>query len=364
VLSAVSAVPVAILQRRIEFKLIALRVLVGNIAGGVIGVGFALAGMGLWSLVAQQLSAAAIASAVLWVTSDWRPRFRFSMRHLRDVFSFGVNIAAGGVMRFVSHHADQFLIGALLGTETLGIYVIGMRAIRFVIELASKTLGSVALPVLSRFQSDLARMRRAIYATGQANGFVAVPAFLGLAAIAPDFVPAAFGAKWMPSVPVMQVLSVYAVMLAIRVPAGPVVNAMGKPAWTLAFSGVEAVLGVALIAFAAPHGVVAVAGAVALLSILIVPFFLIAIRRLADMPVRRILEPYAVPLLASLVMVGVVLGVRMGLADASVWLRLPAAVAAGGVVYLALVRLLSPAHFAEVLDLVMRALPGGLRPAN
>ena len=52
VASALSAVPIAILQRRLEFKALALRVLVGNLAGGVIGIAFALGGVrdtGAWS---------------------------------------------------------------------------------------------------------------------------------------------------------------------------------------------------------------------------------------------------------------------------------------------------------------------------
>ena len=361
VFSALSAVPIAILRRRLEFKLLAVRVLIGNLAGGVIGIAFAFAGQGLWSLVAQQLTAGAVATAVLWSTTEWRPRLRVSRRHLDDLLGFGASIAGGGLMRFVSHHFDQFLIGAVLGTEALGIYVIGMRSIRFVIEFTSKTLSSVALPVLSKFQSDLPRMRRAIFTTSRANALISVPAFVGLAAIASDFVPAVFGAKWLASVPVMQVLSAYAVLLSIRVLAGPVVNAMGKPSWTLAFSGIEAVLGVGLIAVATPWGIEAVAVAVSLLAAIILPFPLVGTRRLVHIDVIRILSPYLVPSLASAAMAAVVLAVQAWLAGANVWLRMTVEVAAGGVSYLVLVRVVSPRHFAEVLDLVLRALPAPLR---
>ena len=236
---------------------------------------------------------------------------------------------------------DQFLIGTLLDAKTLGIYMIGLRGIRLVIDLAARTLNAVSLPVLSKLQSDLPRMSRAIVSTGQANGFLSIPAFLGLAVIAPDFVPAAFGERWLSSVPVMQVLAFEAMLFSIRIVSGPVVNAMGRSGWVLVFSAIEAVAGIALVWFAAPYGLVAIAGAAVARAALMLPFFLFAIRRLVGLGVLRILAPYAMPFLCSLAMVGAMVALRTVLADAHVWVRLVASVGGGGVVYLVTVRLLA-----------------------
>ena len=55
--TGLSTVQEAMLKRRLNFRALALRNLLGDPIGGVVGVGMALAGYGFWSLVAQQLVA-------------------------------------------------------------------------------------------------------------------------------------------------------------------------------------------------------------------------------------------------------------------------------------------------------------------
>jgi O-antigen/teichoic acid export membrane protein len=162
----------------------------------------------------------------------------------------------------------------------------------------------------------------------------------------------------------MQILAIEAILFSIRVVSGPVVNAMGRPGWVLGFSGCEAVAGVALVWFAAPYGVLAVAGAALVRAALILPFFLFAIRRLIGISVLRLLAPYAMPFLCSAAMVGCIVALRDVLADVHVWVRLVVAVVSGGTVYLLAVRFLAPAHMEQMQDLARRALPASIRPKS
>jgi threonine dehydrogenase-like Zn-dependent dehydrogenase len=88
-ITAIGAVPTALLHRRMAFKAFAVRQLFAITAGGAAGVTFAILGAGPWALVAQALASAVVGSLVVLVKARWRPRMRFSKRHWRDIAGFG-----------------------------------------------------------------------------------------------------------------------------------------------------------------------------------------------------------------------------------------------------------------------------------
>ncbi|MGC1428413.1 MAG: oligosaccharide flippase family protein, partial [Albidovulum sp.] len=55
-LIAFTAVPVAILRREFNFRVLSLRAIAGVIVGGTVGIGMALSGWGVWSFVGQWIA--------------------------------------------------------------------------------------------------------------------------------------------------------------------------------------------------------------------------------------------------------------------------------------------------------------------
>src|SRR4029453_153124 len=69
-LSCLGAVQGSMLRRELRFKSLALRSLTGEVSGGLVGVLTALAGAGVWSLVAMRLTSTAINCLILWKISS------------------------------------------------------------------------------------------------------------------------------------------------------------------------------------------------------------------------------------------------------------------------------------------------------
>lgn len=88
-LGPLGAVHEAVLSREMEFRALAIRTNVAVLISGVVGVTMAFMGFEVWSLVAQSLVSGVVSVIVLWWASDVRIRFRFSLRHARDLFGFG-----------------------------------------------------------------------------------------------------------------------------------------------------------------------------------------------------------------------------------------------------------------------------------
>ncbi|MEJ2558700.1 MAG: lipopolysaccharide biosynthesis protein [Anaerolineae bacterium] len=233
VLSALSSTQSAILQRELAFKSLAARSLAATTVGGVAGISMAIAGFGVWSLVGQNLANGLAGAIVLWRASDWRPGFNLSRQHYKELFSFGVSVVGNNILKVLVRRSDDFLIGYFLGPTLLGYYTIGYRLLLVIIRLVTGIINAVAFPTFSRLQRDPKRMLRAFYNVTQYTSLLAFPVFSGLAALAPELVPALFGEKWAPSIPVMQVLALIGILQSVLFFNGSVMRASGKPSWEL-----------------------------------------------------------------------------------------------------------------------------------
>jgi PST family polysaccharide transporter len=204
VLSAWSATPQVVLQRRMDFRPFALK----SLSGGLLGAGAALLllglGYGLWSLVALYLVRGATETAVILGAAGWWPRRRFSSACLRDLWPNARAIALEALVSLGIEEMPKVSIALVLGEAVLGIYMLGRRIFDFLQELLLQPAFGVALAAFSRVQHDRRRRQQLLADLLVGTGLVAYPAFIGLAIIASDALPFAFGATWSASVPVAQ----------------------------------------------------------------------------------------------------------------------------------------------------------------
>lgn len=77
VLNGLSVVPQAMLHRDVAFRELAIREFAAITVGGVVGIGLALRGAGVWALVGQQLAWAVVLLLALWMMTPYRPRLAF-----------------------------------------------------------------------------------------------------------------------------------------------------------------------------------------------------------------------------------------------------------------------------------------------
>ena len=135
-------VPEARLVRLMRFKQTAMADISGMIIGCVVAILLAIAGAGVWSLVAQTLVAAGCSCAVMYILSGWRPHLRFDLSILKDLGSYSRFIVGSRGLLSVQQNMDYLLIGKLIGAHALGIYSIAF--------LLTETLRSQAYWLVSK----------------------------------------------------------------------------------------------------------------------------------------------------------------------------------------------------------------------
>lgn len=363
-IASASLVQQAILVRRMAFRSLAFRTLISIGVGAVFGIGAAVLGFGVWSLVVQHIASPIAGLIVLWSVTGWRPRFAFSVSHFRDLVGFGIHIVNFRVLNYFTRRADELLVGAFLGAVSLGFYTVGHRLLRMLFQLTSGLVDKVAFPVYARLQDQPERLRRAYYKTNAFAAVVALPAFVASLVLAPQIVQVLFGPQWEEAVPVMQALSLLGVIQFLTYLNSNVVKALGKPSWQVVIVAVTAVLKVTAFLIAMRYGIVGVAIAAVCVGYLIAPAWYWAVKRLASISMRTYFAHLRGPLLASVLSGAAMFGIQQVLGDGRAGLTLAAAGGAGLLVFIVSIQFFARPVADEARALIRRGLPAfGSRPA-
>jgi PST family polysaccharide transporter len=302
----------AVMQRRMEFRKLALRSNVAALVGGVAGVALAIEGAGIWALVTQQIATDTTALVLIWIVSPWRPRWRFSRRHAMDLLGFSLDVFGANVGGFVGRRADVLLMGIFFGPAVVGLYRLADRLVDTVIELTTRPIVLVSLPLFSRLQDDRDGLRDAVRSCLRATIVVIVPSMLVVVACSPYLV-AAIGPEWEPASQALQLLALAGIVKGIVYFAGPLLFATGRPRlragvlWAFALFGVVTVAAIGMIlSSASQHDQLLGMSATRALgyALVVLPVNLLIILRLADLPLREVLPSLPLPLAAGLGAVG------------------------------------------------------------
>lgn len=310
-IASLSRTQEALLRRDMAFKRIAVISLVSMASGGVVGLALALAGFGVWSLVWQQLVQRLVQLPLLWWATGWHPRARFSRRHFRSLFPFGINVVGINLLNFINRQADDLLIGYFLGPTALGYYTVGYRLIRMLLDLVPYALMPVAFSTFSRMQGDAARMREGLYEATRILALAMFPVFCGIAVLAPELVSTLFGDRWLPSALVMQVLAPIGLLQSSSLLFSTALKAAGRPGRVLALSSMNALANLIGFAVAVHWGIVAVAAAYTIRGYLFWPVTWWVLDRLLSLSPLRYAQALAPAVSGAAVMVGLLLLIQI-----------------------------------------------------
>jgi teichuronic acid exporter len=307
VFEGLNIVQQAYLQRAGDFKKLAVRTNIAALLGGVAGVALALAGAGVWALVAQQLAMDAIALVLIWILSPWRPARRFSRRHARDLLGFSFHVFFANLGGFVNRRSDALLLGVFFGPVVVGIYRLADRFVDLLYDLTTRPVMLISLPLFSRLQQDREHLRDALETCLRLTLLLTVPTLLVLAACS-DFLLAVIGPEWEAGAG-----------KAVIAFTGPLLFALGRPGfravmlWLLGAASATAVVAVASVlqSASAERQILGVALSRAVLFLLVfVPVNLLIVDRLTGFRLRAFAAMAAAPAAAGAAAVGAVFVLR------------------------------------------------------
>ncbi len=300
---ALTTVQEAILRRDLNFKVYAIRTVGGKIIGGVVGVTLAFTDFGIWSLVVRNLATAFISVILLWGISDWRPSFKFDIQRFKALFSFGLPVTLNELLAFIKINSDSLLISYFLGATALGYYNIAYRLMAIVFQLVTKTISQVGMPAFSRLQDDPARLASAFISITQLIAAIAFPAFLGIAVLAPELVPALFGEQWLASIPVLRILMLIGIVHCLLTPMLALLVGVGKPKVRLKLQAIDSIANLIGFSIAVQFGIVGVAVSYVIVGCTMFPLWYLATNKAVYIDARSYFQAILHPMLLGTIMV-------------------------------------------------------------
>ena len=226
-----------LLQKELRFRPLATISMSGYLAGAIVAVTFAASGAGVYALVLGQLANSLVRTALL-LRGRWemRPRLHFSHRDLRGYVGFGLYQTGDRAANFFNAYLLHGLIGSMLGARALGIYTLAFELAFKPLDAITPIVTRVAFPVFASIRDDLDRVRRGYLSMLRLLSTVNFPLALGIGAAAPVIIPAVYGEAWRPAIPLVQVLSIVALLRSTGSPVGALLLGLGKPNWGFRWS--------------------------------------------------------------------------------------------------------------------------------
>ena len=228
VIYGLTVVQLALFERHMRFRALAFREVTAVLVGGVLGLVLALRGAGVWALVAQQLGFAGTQLALLWAMSTWRPHFRFSRAHARDLVGFSSGVFLSNLGGFINRRADALLMGIFFGPTAVGLYRLADRFVDNLLDVTMRPVARVSLPFFSRLQNDPPALRDAVAKCIRTTLLLTLPAMLVLAACS-GFVMELMGEEWTPAAGVLKLLAIVGIGKAVVFFTGPLLFAVARP---------------------------------------------------------------------------------------------------------------------------------------
>ncbi|SER91366.1 Membrane protein involved in the export of O-antigen and teichoic acid [Propionibacterium cyclohexanicum] len=259
VLITLTSVPLALLRRRMAFRLLALQSSAGALLAQISAILAAVAGLGVWALVIQLLVGQIVTSAGSWISARWRPRVEFSRADFGVMVRYGANVVGTGLVSVARSWAETGIITAGLGIRELGYWSIAQRLVQTGTELS----GSAVLPVSTvAFAKVNSSKRRLTAAHGKATAVaqtVVTPLMVFIAVSAAVLVPFVFGTEWFTSAALAPALALAAVLSFGNFVDRGLLDGAGAPGRWFVFSLLVAGLSILLTALSARHAVILVA---------------------------------------------------------------------------------------------------------
>jgi len=347
-----AAVPNSLLIRSMSFKKLAIRTGAASLVAAASCLLLLWLGFGLWALAFSQLASAIVLCVGAMITARWIPGFSFDMDALRDLRSFGIFASGNRLITMLS--VDQVLIGALLGPAGLGIYSFARRIFQILSDLITGALGSVSYSLLSSMQHEHDKMREAYLFATFVSSVISFPVFVGLALVADDLVPFAFGQNWTGAITTVQVFCGLGLITSIGVLQSSLVKSQGQADMWFYYLVAKQIATILYVLLFHSWGVDALALAIVILNYLMwIPSVHMVVRILRVSPAAY-LASFVLPIIATAFMVGVGYEVKDMMSESEPLLRLALTIGTSALAYCLFLAVFARRRLGQVVAAVAK----------
>jgi len=246
-LSGFRNIGILFFQKELEFKKQFIYEFSATIVDLTVAISLSFILRNVWALVWGILAANFVRFVMSYVLLPYRPKFKIQKEKFKDLFGFGKWVLGSGILVFLTTQGDDIFVGKMLGVTTLGFYQMAYMLSNLPATEITHVISRVTFPAYSKLQEDLPRIKEAYLNVLHLIAFISVPLAGGIFILVPDFTKIFIGEKWMPMVPVVQVLVLAGLIRSIAATTGPIFHGVGKPKINTMWQTIRLIVLIALI---------------------------------------------------------------------------------------------------------------------
>ena len=256
---AVNSVQNAYVSKTMQFRRFFFSSMGAVIGSGTVGIIFAYKGFGVWALVFQQLVKDCLICLILWFTVKWRPKFIFSLKRVKSLFSFSWKLLLSSLLTTIFRNIYNLIVGKVYDKELLGYFNRGHQFPQVIATNLDGSIQSVMLPTLSSHNDDVSEVKRITRRSISMSAFLLMPCMFGLAAVAESLVKVLLTDKWLSCVPFLQLACISYAIYPIHTANLTGINALGRSDIFLKLEIAKRVVTILNIVITIPLGIYAMA---------------------------------------------------------------------------------------------------------
>ena len=351
-ISAIGIVPNAKLWIELRNREQAIASIIALIISGCCGVWLAWNRYGYWSLAWQQVVYIVVATIIKYYFTRWRPTLPVDFNPIRQMFGFSSKLLLTNILTVISQQVQTFIFGKMLHINTVGQFSQANKWNTMGHSFISNTMAQVAQPVLTNADNEEGRQQRVFRKMLRFTSLVCFPLMFGLALVAHEFIIVTIGAKWEPSVILLQILCIGGAFIPLQTLYQNLIISRKRSDIYLRLVALQIVLQIILTLSFAKLGIVAMVAAFSALNLLFTACWHFALQRILPLSMFDVLKdtiPFT--LIAAVVMVATHYAT---LSITNLWLLLLIRIMMAAALYLVAMRLLNVAILKECLQFIRK----------
>lgn len=351
-LSALGIVPNAKLWIELRNRELAIAAIVSLILSGSVGMWLAFHHYGYWSLVWQQLIFIGANTIIKYCFTRWVPKLPIDFGPIKQMFGFSSKLLLTNILTVASQHVQTFIFGKMLPINTVGQFSQANKWNTMGHSFISNTMAQVAQPVLTNVDNEEGRQQRVFRKMLRFTSLVCFPLMFGLALVAHEFIIVTIGAKWEPSVILLQILCIGGAFIPLQTLYQNLIISRKRSDIYLRLVALQIVLQIILTLSVASLGVAAMVAAFSALNVLFTACWHFALQRILPLSTLDVLKD---TLPFTLTAAAVMLATHYAtLPISNLWLLLLARMAMAAVLYYFIMRLLNVAILKECMQFILK----------
>lgn len=227
-LSAINGIQQAEIQRSMEFRKFFWATLIGTLISGIVGIGLAFLGTGVWALVFQYLTNVTIDTITLFLIGNWHPKFQFSLKKLKNIWQYGWKVLITQLIYTLQGDIRSLIVGKTFGAADLAYYDQGKKYPALLVNNITASIDKVMLSAYSKQQDERERLKSMLRRSVRTGIYVLAPMLLGFAVVAESFVSVVLTDKWLECVPYMQIFCLSYLTRPLESSCHQILLAVGK----------------------------------------------------------------------------------------------------------------------------------------